>query len=114
MSQTLVYIFFIITIFVTFAPVYLQRRKIQRMADEDLKRADYEEWEKQLKSNAYIKSGSRLIWGLFLLFGLVYNFQKVFALGFNWIITFVFILGIVFTVWGISGFRAEIEKVTKI
>ena len=80
------------------------------MADEDLKKLDYEEWKKQIKSNVYIKMFSRIIWGLFILSGFIFNFQKVVALGFNWLSVFVLVLGTSFIVWGILGFRREMKQ----
>ena len=114
MPNQLILIFVVVSIAVIFSPIYLQRRKLWRMADEDLKRIDYDEWKKQMRSNAYIKLGSRLIWGLFLLSGFIINFQKVVALGFNWLTIFVFILGVSFIVWGILGFRHETKKLSGI
>lgn len=84
------------------------------MADEDLKRIDYDEWKKQMRSNAHIKLGSRVIWGLFILSGFIFNFREIIAQGFIWATTFVFALGILFIVWGILGFRREIKRVRAI
>ncbi len=81
------------------------------MADEDLKKLDYEEWKKQAKSNVYIKMFSRIIWGLVILSGFIFNFQKNIAVGFNWVSVFVFVLGSSFIIWGIFGFRREIKKI---
>lgn len=103
-----------ISIIIVFSPIYLQRRKLWRMADDDLKRIDYDEWKKQMKSNAYIKLGSRIIWGLFILSGFIFNFQEVIALGFNWTTVFVAVLGVSFITWGIIGFRWEIKKVSEL
>jgi len=83
------------------------------MADEDLKRIDYDEWKTQMKSNAYIKLVSRLLWGLFLLSGYIINFRKVFEPGINRVTVFVLFLGLAFIVWGIFGFRLEIKKVSE-
>src|SRR5215204_3464128 len=114
MPDTFIAIFVIISIFVIFSPIYLQRRKLWRMADEDLKRIDYDEWKRQIKSNVYIKLFSRLIWGLFLLSGFIINFRKLVELGLNWVTVFVLVLGLAFIVWGIFGFRFEIKKVREI
>jgi predicted neutral ceramidase superfamily lipid hydrolase len=84
------------------------------MADNDLKRIDYDEWKKQIKSNAYVKLFSRVIWGLFLLSGFILNFQKVVALEFNLFTVLVLILSVSFIAWGISGFRREIKKLSEI
>lgn len=58
-----------------------------------------------------IKMFSQIIWGLVILSGFIFNFQKVVELGFNWLSAFVLILGIAFIVWGIFGFRREIKQV---
>ena len=111
MPQALIAILFVVSFFVIYAPIYWQTRRISRMADEDLKKLDYDEWKKQAKSNVYIKMFSRIIWGLVILSGFIFNFQKVVELGFNWLSAFVLILGIAFIVWGIFGFRREIKQV---
>ena len=111
MSKELIAVFFIGSFFVICSPIYWQRRRISRMADEDLKKLDYEEWKRQAKSNVYIKMFSRIIWGLVILSGFIFNFQKVAALGFNWLSVFVLVLGLSFIVWGILGFRRELKQV---
>jgi aromatic ring-opening dioxygenase catalytic subunit (LigB family) len=76
MPNTPFSIFILISIvIIVFSPIYLQRRKLWQMADEDLKRIDYNEWKKQMRSNAYTKLGSRVIWGLFILSGFFFNFR---------------------------------------
>jgi len=114
MPNILISIFLIVSLVIIFSPIYLQRRKLWRMADEDLRRIDYDEWKKQMRSNAYIKLGSRVMWGLFILSGFIFNFQEVIALGFDWTTIFVSVLGVSFVVWGILGFRREIKKVSEI
>jgi hypothetical protein len=114
MSNSLIFILVGVSVFVIFSPIYFQRRKLWRMADEDLKQIDSDEWKKQLKSNAYGKLISRIIWGLFLLSGFVFNFQKVVAAGFNLPAVFVLVLGVSFIIWGILGFRSEIRKLSEI
>ena len=109
-----IYIFVVVSLVVIFSPIYLQRRKLWRMADEDLKRVDYDEWKKQIRSNAYIKLVSRVIWGLFILSGFILRFNQVIAQGFSWTAVFVFVFGTSFIVWGILGFRWEIKKVNDI
>ena len=110
MPNELIVIFFVISIFVIASPIYFQNRRISRMADEDLKKLDYEEWKKQAKSNVYIKMFSRIIWGLVILSGFIFNFQKNIAVGFNWVSVFVLVLGSSFIIWGIFDFRREIKK----
>ncbi len=110
MPNPLIAVIFVISIFVIYSPIFWQKRRIARMADEDLKKLDYEEWKKQAKSNVYIKMFSRIIWGLVILSGFIFNFQKVVELGFNWLSAFVLVLGISFNVWGIFGFRREIKQ----
>jgi hypothetical protein len=114
MPSQLILIFVVISICIIFSPIYLQRRKLWRMADDDLKRIDYDEWKKQKRSNAYAKLISRVIWGLFILSGFVLKYKEVLALGFSWTTILVFILGISFIVWGILGFRWEVNKVSEI
>ena len=111
MPNELITILFLVSFFVICSPIYWQRRRISRMADEDLKKLDYAEWKRQAKSNVYIKMFSRIIWGLFILSSLFFNFQKIAALGFNWVSVFVLVLGISFIVWGILGFRREMKQV---
>lgn len=111
MSNELIEIIFIVSFFVIYSPIYWQRQRISRMADEDLKKLNNEEWKKQAKSNVYIKMFSRIIWGLFILSGFIFNFQKVAAFEFNWLSVFVLVLGLSFIVWGILGFRREIKQV---
>jgi hypothetical protein len=104
----------VLSLISVFSPIYLIRRKTWQMADEDLKKIDYEEWKKQIKSNAYIKLASREIWGLVLLSGYVINFQKAVAIGYGLLAIFVVILGVSFIVWGILGFRSEMKKFSEI
>lgn len=112
MTKELFAIFFIISIFVIASPIYFQRRRISRMADEDLKKLNYEAWKRQAKSNVYIKMFSRIIWGvLIVLSGFIFNFQTVASFGFSWWSFVVLVLGISFIVWGILGFRREIKQV---
>jgi hypothetical protein len=109
MQKVLFAIIFVISFFVIYSPIMWQRRRIARMANEDLKKGDYEEWRRQTKSDIYIKLFSRIIWGLFILSGFIFNFQNVVAMGFNWLRVVVLAFGISFIVWGILGFRREIE-----
>jgi hypothetical protein len=84
------------------------------MADDDLKKLNYDEWKRQAKFNLYIKMLSRILWGLFVLSGFIFNFQKVVELGFNWTSFFVAALGISFIVWGILGFRRDVKRFEKL
>ena len=111
MPKDLIAVLVVVSFFVICSPIYWQRRRILKMAEEDLKKLDYDEWKKQAKSNVYIKIFSRIIWGLVILSGSIFNFQKVVDLGFNWLSAFVLVLGIAFIVWGIFGFRREIKQV---
>lgn len=111
MQKGLIAIFFIVSFFVICSPIYWQRRRISRMADEDLKKLNFEEWKRQTKSNVYIRMFSRIIWGLVILSGFIFNFQKVISIGFNWLSGFIVILGILFIIWGTFGFRREIKEV---
>lgn len=114
MQNQIIAILVFISFIVVFSPIYLLPRKMWQMADDDLKKIDYQDWRKQTKFNAYHKLISRLIWGLFLLSGFIINFQKVVAVGFNWFSVFVLVLGFSFIVWGILGFRIEMKNANKI
>ena len=114
MSKAVFFNIFVVSIFVIYSPIYLQRRKNWRIADEDLKRIDYDEWKKQMKSTAYINLISRELWGLILLSGYFINFRKIVEFGFNWITVTITLLGVSFIVWGIIGFRREIRKVDEL
>lgn len=114
MNYQSITIIVLITLAVVFSPIYLQRRKLWRMANEDLKRIDENEWRKQIKSNTYIRFFSRIIWGLFLLSGFIINPQKIIALGFNWLTVFVSMVGIAFIIWGILAFRSDLKKLSEI
>jgi len=109
MTNTSISIFLIVSIVTIFSPIF--RRKLWRLADEDLKRIDYDEWKKQMRSNAYIKLGSRVMWGLFILSGFILNLQEVVALEFNWTTIIVSLIGVSFIFWGVLSFRREIQKV---
>ena len=111
MSEDLIIFIFIISFFIIISPIYYQNRRTARMADEDLKKINFEEWKKQITANVYIKMFSRIIWGLVILSGLIFNFSKIYALGFRWINVFVSALGIAFIVLGIIGFRRDIKRV---
>ena len=111
MPQELLFFIAIISLLIIGSPMYLQNRKISRIADEDLKKINYDEWKKQFKSNIYIKMFSRIIWGLFILSGFIFNFSKIYAFGFQWVNVIVLLFGIGFIVWGIIAFRREIKQV---
>lgn len=111
MSEDFYILLFIISFFVIGSPIYFQNRRIARMADEDLKKINYSEWKTRFKTNIYIKMSSRIIWGLVLLSGFIFNFPKIYALGFRWITLVILVLGLAFIIWGILGFRKEIKQI---
>ena len=113
MPYDLIGVIAVISLFVITSPIYMQRRKLWRMADEDLKRIDRSEWKKQLRSNAYIQLFSRVGWGIFLLSGFIVNFREAVAPGFNWLTIFLFVLGVSFIVGGILGFRLELRNLSE-
>lgn len=110
MSDLKITIFLIIAVFVIYLPIYLQRQKNWRIADEDLKKIDYEGWKRQLKSNVYINLISRLIWGLVLLSLVAFNLRQVIEYGFSWFTIFVIVLAVSSSAWGILGFRRDLRK----
>ena len=111
MSEEVLILFSIVTLFVIFSPIYFQNRKISRMVEEDLKQLNYEEWKKHIRTNVYIKLFSRIIWGLVIVSGFIFNFSKIYAQGFRWINLIVLLIGLAFIVWGVFGFRREIKQV---
>ena len=62
MSNLLRAVFILIGFFIIYSPIHLQRRKNWRIADEDLKKTNFEDWKKQMKSNAFINLISRVVW----------------------------------------------------
>src|SRR4051812_24105555 len=93
-----------------FAGNYYYQRKSRRYADELLKDIP-EEYNKQIKSNAYRILISRIIWGILFLSGIIWNFQKVLDHGFSWLTVLAVTFGVVFIIWGILGFRWEMKRV---
>lgn len=94
---------------IVFLPIYLMRRKMRKMTDDDLKKIDLEDWKKQIKSNAYVKLISRNLWGLFLTGAVIYNCWKVGG-GINLVTVLTFVIGIIFIIWGFLGYRNEMKK----
>jgi len=111
MTNGLAIIILLGSFLIIYSPIWWQRRRIARMASEDLKNLDHEEWRRQAKSEVYIKMFSRIVWGLFILSGFIFNFQKIVAPGFNWAGVFAAVLGILFIVWGVLGFRRQIKQI---
>ena len=64
LSKDLVVIGFYFIFIIISLPIYFQSRKISRMVNEDLKKINYKEWKKQIRSNIYTKMFSRIIWGM--------------------------------------------------
>ena len=93
-----------------FAGNYYYQRKGRRYADEMLKNIP-EEYNKQIKANAYRILISRIIWGLIFLSGVIWNFKQTVAYGFSRLTALVIVLGLFFIVWGIFGFRREMKRV---
>jgi steroid 5-alpha reductase family enzyme len=94
---------------IVFLPIYLMRRKMRKMTDDDLKKIDLEDWKKQIKSNAYIKLISRNLWGLFLIVAAIYDCWKA-AAGLNLLPVLTFVIGIIFMIWGFLGYQNEMKK----
>lgn len=111
MPEEFLFIFLIVSILIIASPIYFQNRKISKMVEEDLKKLNYEEWKKHIRTNVYVKMFSRIIWGLIILSGFIFNFSKIYAQGFRWINLIVLLMGLAFIVWGILGFRREIKQI---
>jgi hypothetical protein len=114
MPQEIIAVWAAVSVFVIYLPIYLQRRKNWRMADEDLKKIGEDEWKKQLRSNAYIRLVGRVLWGLFLVSGFIFNLRKTVAPGFDRLTVSVLVVGLAFIVWGIVGFRLQIKNLNAI
>jgi hypothetical protein len=109
--KTLIPIIFLTLAFlIIYAPIYWQRRKLSRIADEDLRLLNPAEWRKQQRSNVFIRFVNRLFWGLFILSGLIFNFQEIIVIGIKEVTVFVLLLGIGILVWAIYRFRHDLEK----
>jgi hypothetical protein len=94
-----------------FSQAYFWRRKMQRMADNEIKRVDPEEWKRHVKFNRYVKLVSRSLWGsLFILWAVrhVIIMQSEGFLAFTFITTSI---GTIFLTWAILGFRADTKAV---
>ncbi len=113
MTNLTITIFLIISVLVIYSPIYFQRKKNWRIADEDLKKIDKDEWKKQMKSNAYVNLFSRILWGVILLSLFAFNLQIAIS-QFEWITVFIVLLGALSIIWGIFGFRREINKLKEI
>ncbi len=73
-----------------------------------------EEYNKQIKGNAYRYLIGRNIIGLFILSSFVWNFKAIFALGFSWQVFVALFLGITSIVWGIYGYKSEMKKIKEL
>jgi hypothetical protein len=90
----------------TFAVDYYYQRKAGLYADEMVKDIP-EEWNKRIKANAWRNLISRGIWGLLFL-SFIYIIWNV-PDSVVWKI-FLFLLGIILIIWGVTGFRGEMKK----
>ena len=88
----------------------ITKEKHLRYADELLEKYP-KEYNKQIKANAYRYLISRIIWGILFLSRVVLNYQQILVDGFNWITGTAAVLGIVFIIWGILGFRSEMKHI---
>ncbi len=92
-----------------FFQIYFWRRKLDRMADEDMKRADREEWKRHVKFSRYTKMISRSFCGAFFIVWAVRYFvlaQNERSIVFIAITT---LIGVFFLGRAIYGFRAHGE-----
>lgn len=97
----------LITVAIVFSPIYFLRRKTARMADDDLKRVDMEDWERQKKFGSYTRLISRVVWGGSLVAMALLNTRIYEGWMAGWLI-FCAVSGILLIVWGLLGFRREL------
>jgi hypothetical protein len=107
-------IFLFVALLVIYSPIYLQRSKISRIADEDLKQIDIGEWKKQQKSNIFVRFTTRVIWGLFLLSGYYFKAQEIISMGLHPATVFVTLCGVGLIIWAFVRFRTELTNLKKI
>ena len=60
--------FFILVVAVIFSPIYFLNRKLRKMADQDLKNSDQDEWVRHSVWNSYAKSAGIAVCGSLLLY----------------------------------------------
>jgi hypothetical protein len=99
----------VISIALVFSPIYFLRRKTARMADDDLKKIDHEDWEKQRKFGIYTKLVSRVTWGGILFTVSLINVGRVEPASSAWLIAYI-VGGILFVIWGLVSFRWELKN----
>ena len=75
--KELMFIIGILILPLIYLPVYLQKRKLWRMADEDLKKIDRADWKKQIRANAWIRLINCLLWGVFVLSNFFFQYVTV-------------------------------------
>ena len=90
-----------------FSQIYFWRRKLDRMADEDLKRTDPAEWKRRVKFSRYTKMISRSFWGAFFIVWAVRYFVAMQSETRIVFITALTLIGIFFLGWAIYGFRVR-------
>jgi hypothetical protein len=98
---------FAIGFLVFFSQIYFWRRKLDQMADDDVKRTDPEEWKRHMKFTRYTKLISRLFWGGFFVVWAVRYFAAMQSEGSVVFITSATLIGVSFIVWAIYGFSAH-------
>jgi hypothetical protein len=84
---------------------------MHRMADDEIKCVDPEEWKRHVKFTRYVKLVSRSLWGSFFILWAVRYVVIMQGKGF---LSFTFItasIGIIFLTWAILGFRADTKAV---
>lgn len=100
----------IITVAIIFSPIYFLRRKTARMADDDLKRIDREDWEKQKKFGAYTRLISRVVWGGILAIIGFLNIRVYDEWSARLLVVYI-VSGVLLIIWGLLGFRRELVEI---
>lgn len=113
MSPFLITILMIGLVLLIYSPIYFQRRRIENYVDEDLKKLDYEAWKQRGQSKIYVKTATRILWGLFIISAAFFNYQRSAAGKFDGAGIIFPVLGIALIGWGVLGFRRETKRFKK-
>lgn len=90
-----------------FSPIYFMRRKQWRLAGEDLKKIDREDWEKQQRFGVLTRLISRSVIGGILLIVSIINIGE-YTRGGGYLPVYLIIAGVLLVSWGLFDFWRNI------
>jgi hypothetical protein len=73
-----------------------------------------EEYNKQIKGNAFRYLIKRSLFGLFICSSFVWNFRAILESGLNRYIVIGLFCGVLSIIWGIYGFKSELKKLAEL